>query len=38
MKKIRWNKKKFAKNMLVALAFIGTALLFSSMFLYAIFR
>jgi len=36
MKKIRWNKKKFAKNMLIVLAFIGTALLFDGLFIYAL--
>jgi len=38
MKKFRWNKKKFVKNMLIVLAFIGTALLFDGMFLYAFFK
>ena len=38
MKKIRWNKKKFAKNMLVVLSFISFALLFDIMFLYVLVK
>ena len=36
MKKFRWNKKKFARNMLIILGFIGLALFFDGLFIYAL--
>ena len=38
MKKYRWNKKKFAKNIGTFLGIAATAFLYDAMFLYAFFR
>lgn len=38
MKKFRWNKKKFAKNMLTFLGIALLAFAFDFMFLYAFFK
>ena len=38
MKKYRWNKKKFARNMLVVFGFIALALLFDGLFIYALLK
>lgn len=38
MKKYRWNKEKFAKNILKLQGITLLALSFDAMFLYALFR
>lgn len=38
MKKYKWNKAKFSKNIIKLESIALTALMFDSMFLYAFFR